>query len=67
MINSLCSLSGEQLVFGKLKVLLAIARSRPARHVFPRLHLCRVVEAEVMVPAQDHPVTLETTEIYKIK
>lgn len=56
--DSLCSLSREQLIFGKLKVLLAVTGGRPARHALPRLHLCRVVEAKVVVSAQNHPVTL---------
>ena len=59
-VDSLGSLGGKQLVLGELKVLLSVAGARPARHPFPRLHLCRVVEAEVVVPAQNHTVALAT-------
>jgi len=60
-VDSLCSLGRQQLILGELKVLLSVAGARPAGHAFPRLHLCRVVEAEVVVPAQNHPVALVTT------
>ena len=60
-VDSLGSLGRLQLVLGELKVLLSVAGARPARHPFPRLHLDGVVEAEVMVPAQNHTVALVTT------
>lgn len=58
-LNSLGPLGGEEFVLGELKVLVAVTGTRPAGDALSTLHLSRVVEAEVVIAAKDHPVTLE--------
>lgn len=59
-LNSLGPLGGEELVLGELKVLVAVTGAGPAGDALTALHLRGVVEAEVVIATEDHPVTLRT-------
>lgn len=59
--NSLSSLSWKQLILGELKVFLAISIT-PTGHPLSRLHLGRVVEAEIVITSKNHSVTLNKSK-----
>lgn len=59
-LNSLGPLGGEEFVLGELKVFVAVTGTGPAGDALSTLHLGRVVEAEVVIAAKDHPVALKT-------
>lgn len=66
-LHSQRSLSCKELVFSKFEIFLTVAFACPAWRSLPRLHLCWVIKAEVVISSKNHPVALEAGQETQIQ